>query len=303
MIRVAVLGCGAIGSLYAAHLSRAPDVEVWAVDPSADHVRAVREHGLRVTGLAEFTAAVNALTDAAGLPPCDFGIVATKAQHTSAAISRARHALEDAAVVSVQNGVGNEEVIAGHVPRVIRGTIVTAGAVTSPGTVRYDAPGDTWIGPFEPSPARAGEIALLADKLNQGGLKTHAVDDARGPQWTKVVFNAATSPLSALTGLTVGQVCTDPALRREVDRLIDEAQQVCARAGIALTRDPRHAVEEAIREAYGHKPSMLQDVTARRTTEIDVLNGGIAAEGRRVGVPTPAHDAMVALVHGLERAW
>jgi 2-dehydropantoate 2-reductase len=203
----------------------------------------------------------------------------------------------------VQNGVGNEELIAELVPRVMRGTIVTAGAVTEPGVVRYDAPGDSWIGPFEPSPARADEIALLARLLTAGGLATHPVADARGPQWTKVVFNAATSPLAALTGLTVGQVCTDPPLRAEVGRLIDEAVAVCAAAGIDLTRDPRDAVDEAVREAYGHKPSMLQDVLARRPTEIAVLNGGIAAEGRRVGVPTPGHDAMVALVHGLETSW
>jgi 2-dehydropantoate 2-reductase len=303
VIRIAVLGCGAIGSLYAAHLTRAPDVEVWAVDPWRDHMAAIEQNGLRVTGLADFTAPVHALTDAAGLPPCDLGIVATKAQHTRDAVTAARHALRDAAVVSLQNGVGNEEVIAEHIRQVIRGTIVTAGAVTRPGTVRYDAPGDSWIGPFEPSPASKDRIRLLADQLNQGGLKTHAVDDARGPQWTKVVFNAATSPLSALTGLTVGQVGTDPGLRREVDRLIDEAIHVCERAGIRLTRDPRHAVDEAIREAYAHKPSMLQDVLARRTTEIDVLNGGIAAEGRRHGVPTPAHDAMVSLVRGLESSW
>jgi 2-dehydropantoate 2-reductase len=297
-----VLGCGAIGSLYAAHLSRA-GVEVWAVDPWVEHMAAIRESGLQVTGQANFTAPVNALTDAADLPRCDLGVVATKALHTRTATAAAAHALQDAGVVSVQNGVGNEELIAEYVPRVMRGTIVTAGAVPNPGTVRYDAPGDSWIGPFEPSPARPDEIEQLARLLNQGGLTTHAVDDARGPQWTKVVFNAATSPLAALTGLTVGQVCTDRGLREEVDRLIREALDVCAEAGIILTRDPRDAVGEAIREAYAHKPSMLQDVLAKRPTEIAVLNGGIAAEGRRVGVPTPAHDAMVALVSGLEKSW
>ncbi|MEU4240678.1 2-dehydropantoate 2-reductase [Actinoplanes sp. NPDC026619] len=300
---MAVLGCGAIGSLYAAHLSRADGVEVWAVDPWPEHMAAIRAGGLRVTGLADFVAPVDAITDAADLPRCDLGIVATKALHTSAAVAAAAHALKDAGVVSVQNGVGNEEIVAEHVPRVMRGTIVTAGAVPAPGVVRYDAPGDSWIGPFEPSPARSDEIELLARLLNEGGLTTHAVADARGPQWTKVVFNAATSPLSALTGLTVGQVCTDPGLRTEVGRLIDEALAVCARAGITLTRDPRDSVEEAIREAYSHKPSMLQDVLVRRPTEIGVLNGGIAAEGRRVGVPTPAHDTMVALVNGLQRSW
>ena len=117
-----------------------------------------------------------------------------------------------------------------------------------------------------------GEVEQLARLLTGGGLRTHAVKDARGPQWTKVIFNAATSPLAALTGLPVGRVCTDTGLRRLVDRLIAEAEVVCEQAGIVLTRSPREAVEEAIAEAYDHKPSMLQDVLAHRATEIDVLS-------------------------------
>jgi len=302
-VRVAVIGCGAIGSLYAAHLARVPGVEVWAVDPWSEHVDAIRARGLRVTGLAAFVARVHARTDGGELPGCDFGLVATKAPHTRAAVAGTRGALADAAVASLQNGLGNEEVIAGLVPRVIRGSIVTAGAVVEPGVVRYDAPGDSWLGPFEPRPARMDEVALLARLLTDGGLRAHALPDARGPQWTKVIFNAATSPLAALTGLPVGRVCTDAGLRRQVDGLVAEAVAVCDRAGITLARPPREAVDEAIAEAFDHKPSMLQDVLARRPTEIDVLNGGISAEGRRAGVPTPLHDCMTALVKGLERSW
>jgi 2-dehydropantoate 2-reductase len=302
-VRIAVIGCGAIGSLYAAHLGRVPGVQVWVVDPWAEHTEAMNARGLRVTGLADFVATVHARTDGSSLPTCDFGIVATKAPDTLAAVEGARAAVANAAVVSVQNGLGNEEVIAGLVPRVIRGSIVTAGAIEAPGVVRYDAPGDSWFGPFEPRPAPMGEVERLARLLTDGGLRTHALKDARGPQWTKVIFNAATSPLAALTGLSVGRVCTDTGLRQLLDRLITEAEAVCERAGIVLTRSPREAVDEAIAEAYDHKPSMLQDVLARRATEIDVLNGGIAAEGRRAGVPTPRHDCMVALVKGLEKSW
>ncbi|UQX87408.1 2-dehydropantoate 2-reductase [Jatrophihabitans telluris] len=302
-VRVAVLGCGAIGSLYAAHLARVPGVEVWAVDPWHEHMAAIAADGLRVTGHAEFVAPVHALTDPAALPRCDLAVVATKSLHTAAAVRAAQGALSNAAAVSVQNGVGNEETIAEFVPRVIRGSIVTAGHIPEPGTVRYDAPGDSWFGPFEPSPAGEDEITLLASLLSDGGLRTFAVPDARGPQWTKVVFNAATSPLSALTGLSVGQVCTHPELRTQVERLVAEGLAVCEAAGITLVRDPLESVQEAIDEAFWHKPSMLQDVMARRRTEIDVLNGGIAAEGRRVGVTTPGHDAMVALLHGLESSW
>lgn len=302
-VRVAVIGCGAIGSLYAAHLARVPTVEVWAVDPWVEHVDAMQARGLRVTGLADFTAEVHARTDGSDLPACDFGIVATKAQHTRAAITGAREAVGNAAVVSVQNGLGNEEVIAELVPRVMRGSIITAGAVIEPGVVRYDARGDSWFGPFEPRPADMGEVEQLARLLTDGGLRTHALRDARGPQWTKVIFNAATSPLAALTGLSVGRVCTDAGLGQQVGRLIAEGVAVCDRAGIVLARPPQEAVDEAIAEAHDHKPSMLQDVLARRATEIDFLNGGVSAEGRRLGVPTPLHDCMVALVKGLERSW
>jgi 2-dehydropantoate 2-reductase len=301
-VRVAVIGCGAIGSLYAAHLARVPGVEVWAVDPWAEHVTVMESRGLRVTGLADFVAPVRARTDGRHLPACEFGLVATKAGQTRAAVEGAR-ALAGASVVSLQNGLGNEEVIAEFVPRVIRGSIITAGAVVAPGVVRYDAQGDSWFGPFEPCPAAMPAVERLARLLTAGGLRTHALPDARGPQWTKVIFNSATSPLAALTGLSVGRVCTDAGLRQQVDELVAEALAVCERAGIVLARPPADAVAEAIAEAYDHQPSMLQDVLARRATEIDVLNGGIAAEGRRTGVPTPRHDGMVALVKGLERSW
>lgn len=302
-VRVAVLGCGAIGSLYAAHAARVPGVEVWAVDPWVAHVEAIEVRGLRVTGNADFVAPVHAVTDAAELPTCDYGIVATKALQTRAAVETARAALREASVVSVQNGIGNEDVIAEVLPLVMRGSVVTAGAVTEPGVVRYDAPGDSWFGPFEPSPAPVHAVTALAGLLTAGGLRTHGMADARGPQWTKVVFNAATSPLAALTGLPMGRLCTDPGLREQVDALVAEALAVCAAAGITLLTDPSESFAEAIETAWSHRPSMLQDVLARRTTEVDVLNGGIADEGRRHGVPTPLHEAMVALVHGLESSW
>jgi 2-dehydropantoate 2-reductase len=302
MTRVCVVGCGAIGSLYAAHLARLEDVEVWAVDPWVEHVAAIDESGLRVTGRDAFVAPVHARTSAIDVPPCELGIVATKAEHTQAAVSAAAGVFADAAVASVQNGLGNEEVLAELVPRVIRGTILPAGAVTEPGVVRYGAPGDTWLGPFEPRPASRDEVARLASLLSRSGLRTHALPDARGPQWDKVIFNSATSPLAALTGLAMGPLCSDRALRAAIDALVAEAHAVCAALGVTVS-DTAEMVDEAIEVAAAHKPSMLQDVLARRRTEVDVLNGGIAAQGRLAGVPTPRHDVMVALVHGLEKSW
>ena len=146
----------------------------------------------------------------------------------------ARAAVANAAVVSVQNGLGNEEVIAELVPRVIRGSIVTAGAIVAPGVVRYDAPGDSWFGPFEPGQRRWTRSSTWPGCSRRADCARHALEDARGPQWTKVIFNSATSPLAALTGLPVGRVCTDAGLRGQVDGLIAEALAVCERAGIVL---------------------------------------------------------------------
>jgi 2-dehydropantoate 2-reductase len=205
----------------------------------------------------------------------------------------------------VQNGIGNEEAIAEHVPRVIRGTTFPAGKVVEPGHVQWDVKGDTTMGPFEPKPAGSDEIERLADACTRAGMPTHAVADARGPQWRKVIFNAATNPVGALTGLTHGQVCEEPALRRFVSGLVDEGKAVAAAQGIVLDADPEELIDHAARRevAYGHRASMLQDVEARRATEIDYLNGGVVRFGREHGVPTPLNEAVWALVKGVERSW
>jgi 2-dehydropantoate 2-reductase len=304
-VRVCVVGCGAVGSLFAANLAQLEDVDVWAYDLDDAHVRAINEHGLQLSGEGEVLGRLRATTDAAELPDCEFGIVATKAMHTSAAVGATAHAFREGCVASVQNGVGNEEAIAERVERVIRGTTFPAGRLVQPGHVRWDVKGDTTLGPFEPRPAPLDEIERLADACTRAGMPTRTVADARGPQWRKVIFNAATNPIGALTGLTHGRVCEDPALRRLVSLLVDEGKAVAAAQGIELDADPEALIDHAARPdvAYDHKASMLQDVQARRATEIDYLNGGIVRFGREHHVPTPLNEAVVALVKGLERSW
>jgi 2-dehydropantoate 2-reductase len=304
-VRVCVVGCGAVGSLFAANLANLDDVEVWAYDLSREHVDAINADGLRLSGAGEVVGRLRATTDPADLPACEFGIVATKAMHTEPAIAATAHVFADGSVCTVQNGLGNEEALAAHVPRVIRGTTFPAGRIVEPGHVQWDVKGDTTIGPFEPSPASPEEIERLADACTRAGLPTTAVSDARGPQWRKVIFNAATNPVGALTGLTHGRVCEDPALRRLVSGLVDEGKAVASAQGITLDADPEELIDHAARPdvAYDHKASMLQDVEARRQTEIDYLNGGIARFGREHGVPTPLNDAILALVKGLEQSW
>jgi 2-dehydropantoate 2-reductase len=301
--RVCVVGCGAVGSLFAAHLGTLDDVEVWAYDVVADHVAAINASGLRLTGRAEVVAKVNARTDASEIPPCEFGIVATKSMYTAEAIAAAAPIFAGGAVCSVQNGVGNEELIAEHVPRVMRGTTFPAGRVTAPGVVQMDTAGDTWIGPFEDRPASMEEVATLADAMTRGGMPTKALADARGAQWTKLIFNAASNPLGALTGLTQGRLCELPATRALISGIVDEGVAVAAALGITLDSDPEALIDHSAKVAYDHRASMLQDALAHRRTEIEALNGGIARFGSEHGVPTPLNEAVLALILGMERAW
>jgi len=304
-VRVCVVGCGAVGSLFAANLAQLDDVEVWAYDLDRAQVDAINANGLRLIGAGDVLGLVRATTDAGELPACDLGIVATKAMHTEPAIAVTTHAFAEGAVASVQNGIGNEETLARHVRRVIRGTTFPAGKVVSPGVVQWDVKGDTTLGPFEPSPAASEEIERLADACTRAGMPTEAVTDARPAQWRKVVFNAATNPVGALTRLTHGRACERLDLRAVISGLVDEGRAVAAAQRITLDADPEEMIDHAAKPdvAYDHKSSMLQDVEARRPTEIDYLNGGIARFGRELGVPTPLNDAITALVKGLEDSW
>jgi 2-dehydropantoate 2-reductase len=302
-VRICVVGCGAIGALYAAHLAQVPELEVWAFDVSGDHVAAINRDGLRITGTTELVGRVHATTDPAQIPACRFGIVAVKGMFTAAAVEACASVFVDAAVCSVQNGIGNEEVIAAYVPRVMRGVTLPAARVSGPGVIHMDGAGTTWIGPFEPQPAALDEVERLGALLNASGMETRAMPDARGAQWTKLLFNCATNPLCALTGLTHGQLCEVPSTRRVVGDLLREGRAVADALGIAFEDDPEELVDRLGRANYGHKPSMLQDVLARRPTEIGTLNEGLVGAGRACGVPTPVNEAVADLIRGLEASW
>jgi 2-dehydropantoate 2-reductase len=303
MARVCVVGAGAIGGLFAAHLAAFDDLEVWVYDVSADVVAAIGRDGLRVTGATEIVSHPHATADAREIPECAYGIVATKSAFTEPALRATAAAFAGAAVCSVQNGLGNEETIARFVPRVIRGATIPAARVIGPGVIGMDAGGPTWIGPFEPQPASMDEVRWLAERLTTAGLPTQALADARGAQWAKVLFNASSNALGALTGLTQGRLCGHPPTRRLISALLDEGRAVAEANGVAIDVDLERMIDESAVSGADHRSSTLQDVMARRPTEVDALNGAIARLGRECGVPTPLHESVAALISGLEQSW
>jgi len=302
-MRVCIIGCGAIGSLFAAPLARLDDVEVWAYDPYQAHVDAINANGLKIIGKSDIVGEVHARSDASEIPPCDFGIIAAKTMHTQAAIEATAHIFEDGAVCSVQNGVGAEEIIAEYVPRVIMGTTFPAGHITEPGVCHQDTGGSTWIGPFADKPASMEEVERLADACQRAGLDVKAMEDARGALWTKLIFNSASNAMGALARLPHGIACDQPGVRAVMSGLAQEGIAVADALGVTLDSDPEELIDYGREVAYNHKPSMLQDVEAQRATEIDALNAGIAKIGRELGVPCPLNEAMAGIIKGLEHSW
>ena len=303
-MKICIIGCGAVGSLFAAHLARAGKAEVFAYDVSQLHVDAINARGLRLSGAADFTARLHATSDPQQLPRCDYGIVATKAIHTRSAIAQTAHIFDEhSAVCSVQNGVGNEEIIAEHVKYVIRGTTFPAGHPIAPGHIGYDIKGDTWIGPFEPTNTPYNRVEELAAIITRSGMNTIGLRDARGAQWTKLIFNAATNPVGALTLLHHGAATRFGPTGQLSNDLIAEGEAVAKKLGIELHGDARELVQKGANAPGKHKASMLQDVLAKRQTEVDFMNGAIMKEGEKLGVPTPLNRALWQLIKGLEHSW
>jgi 2-dehydropantoate 2-reductase len=304
LLKICIVGCGAVGSVFAAHLARKGEAEVWAYDVRKDHIEAIRNHGLRISGAADFTATLNATSDPKELPRCDYGIVATKAIHTRSAIAQVARAFDqNSAVCSVQNGVGNEEIIAEQVKYVIRGTTFPAGHPIAPGHIGFDIKGDTWIGPFEPTNTSMSKVEELAGLITRSGMKVIPLQDARGAQWTKLIFNAATNPVGALTLLHHGAATRFGPTGQLFNDLIAEGEAVARVLGIELHGDPRALVQKGANAPGKHRASMLQDVVAKRQTEVDFMNGAIVKWGEKNGIPTPLNKAVWELMKGLEHGW
>ena len=304
MKRVCVIGCGAIGSLYAAHLARV--AEVWAFVRREDHARALNREGLRVSGAHDFQVSLKATTRADGLPECQLGIVATKATQVADSIGSVGHRFDQGAIISAQNGLGSEEIIAAHTRgQVIRGTTFMSGTKHSDTHVQYELATATWLGPYEPGGTPYAVVKAAADLIVAGGLKAEALQDARPAQWSKLIFNASVNGVSALTGLPHSPHFADESqfsgLGHLLHDLINEGKQVAEAVGVQLHEDPWEM--NKIGAMTNHPTSMLYDIRHQLPTEVDFLSGAIASEANRVGVPAPLHTAVYRLIKGRQASW
>ncbi len=302
--RICIVGCGAIGSLYAAHLARI--AEVWAFVRRGEHAAALNREGLRVSGGSNFRATVKATSKAQDVPDCDLAIVATKATQVEQAISQVGSRFDQGAVVSAQNGLGSEEIIAEHTRgQVIRATTFMSGTKHSDTHVQYELQTATWLGPYEPRNTPMSLVDEVAGLIKAGGLKAEALGDARPAQWSKLIFNASVNGVSALTGLPHSPHFSDEhefsSLGHLLHALIEEGRRVAAAAGVVLHEDPW--AMNRIGATTNHPPSMLYDIRHQLPTEVDFLSGAIARQAERMGIAAPLHTAVYRLIKAKESSW
>jgi 2-dehydropantoate 2-reductase len=304
MKRVCIVGCGAIGSLYAAHLARV--AEVWAFVRREDHALALNRDGLRVSGKHEFRVSLKATSRPEEVPDCDFAIVATKVRQVKESLAPVGHHFNDGAALSAQNGLGSEEIISEHThAQIIRGATFMSGTRHSDTHVQYELDTATWMGPYEPRRTPFSLVKEAADLIVAGGLKAEALHDARPAQWSKLIFNSSVNAVSALTGLPHSPHFADESqhgsLGHLLHSLIDEGKRVAKAVGVELPKDPWEM--NKIGAMTNHPPSMLYDIRHNLPTEVDFLSGAIAREAWRAGIAAPLHTAVYQLIKGKEASW
>ncbi len=300
-----VVGGGVIGSLYAAHLARVAEVSVLC--RREEHARGLREQGLRVSGRHEFEVELEAAaTDPGELPEADLAIIATKTTELEAAASALAGHWPSAAVMTVQNGLGAEEVVRRHGEWTLVSAVTFMSGTRHADThVEYILDTETWLGPYGETPySLVEEIAAL---LVRSDLKARAFEDLRPAQWSKLIFNSTVNTVAAVTGLRHDEHFAEEdrpeQLGHLVRELMEEGKRVAAAAGVELHEDPWEMNVLATQRGSAHYPSMLEDVDAHRPTEVDQITGALVREADRLGVDVPLQTAMYRLVKAREASW
>lgn len=305
-MKIAILGAGALGCAIGATLTEAGH-ETWLMVRSPDRVNAMRSEGLRVDD-AQGTRRiqVRAATRAAEVGIAELVIVLVKSFETDAAMRGAVDLVgPDTLVLSLQNGLGHEEILADIVgrERVLAGKTYVGGVTRGPAHIQSGVVGKaTYIGELDGR--LTPRVLAVAEAFNAAGLATTVTDNIVGTMWDKLLVNVTTGALTGITRLTYGQLYDEPLLKATSLAAVAEAIAAAQAAGVKLSMtDPEQAwtlAAEGLPAAF--KTSMLQSLEKGTITEIDFINGSVVRCGQRYGVPTPVNATLVACIKGIERS-
>jgi len=293
-----------MGCLYGAYLSRVADVVLF--DPWEEHVQAMRAEGLLLEELdgsrKRFQVAVT--SDVSELGGADLALIFVKAHQTRWAAEVAKGALKpDGIALTLQNGVGNREVLAEVLGdgRAVQGVTAHGATLLGPGRIRHAGKGPMHIA-F--TPQNEGQVREVAVALHEAGLEVHLLQDLDSLVWGKLVINVGINALTAILRVPNGRLVEVAPARQLMARAVREAVAVAEGLGIDLPYgDPVARTEEVCRATARNRSSMLADVFRGSPTEIDVINAVIVREGERLGLETPVNSALVSLIGAIEASY
>ncbi len=303
MAKVAIVGCGAMGSVYGGLMVSAGH-EVHAVCLWPDHVAAMQEKGLRVEGASgDRTVSIHASTTTSGIGVCDLVIIATKAFDVEAAAEASKQLVGPKTVVqTIQNGLGSAEKAAAILGenRVAVGVVGGFGAsIRAPGHAHHNGMEMIRFGAYRDLPV--ADLEASAEIWRSSGFKVAIFEDLQQMVWEKLIMNVAFSGTTCATGMTIGEVMENPSAWSVAKGAAEEAIAVAKAAGIRLdVGDPIEHIRKLGSKIPNARPSMLLDYNLRRRGEVDAINGSISREGRKYGVPTPVNDTVVAIIKARE---
>jgi len=307
-MRIVVIGAGAMGGLIGTRLA-VTGHHVTLYDTWDEHVAAIERSGILITeyddSILRFR--IPATTTPPALDGVDLVLVFVKSYHTASALRPfAARLPADTFVLSLQNGLGNLDLIRAALPgheRIILGTTAHGAALLGPGRLRHTGKGATMIGdPAQPGNRRF-DLTPISRALTRAGFETTVAENIHTAIWDKLIVNVAINALTALTGLRNGELLDDPELQPVIAQLVDESVNVMRAAGVPVgTHDHLAYARKVMRDTATNYSSMLQDVRNGRRTEIDSINGAVTRLGAELGVATPLNRLLTVLVHNRERA-
>ncbi|UCE53802.1 MAG: 2-dehydropantoate 2-reductase [Desulfobacterales bacterium] len=302
-MKIAVAGAGAMGSLFGALLTEAGN-DVWLYDVWPEHVHTVAEHGLSVEheGRTRIVQ-IKATTEPKEIGQADLVIIFVKSTQTKPAAETARRLLgNDAMVMTLQNGMGNADIISEFIEpvKILVGTTSHGATMIGPGNIRHAGVGPTTIGVWAKSKEGADRARQFADFFTQAGIETETVDDVHSVVWNKLLINIGINAITALSGIKNGQIL-DLEITRELSRAaVEEAMNVALAQNVRVRGDAVNHVFKVAETTAVNRSSMGQDVDNKRQTEIEAINGFIVREAKKLGLEAPVNQTLTALVETLQ---
>ena len=303
-MKTVVMGSGAMGGFFGGLLTRSGE-EVWLVGNRKEQIDTIRSAGLTFEEKGELKIIpMNATLDVTSVGKADVVIFFVKTYDTEVAVSDALVLeKEDTIFLTLQNGLGNEEVICQKIDRkkVMLGVTGHGATYLGPGHIRHAGWGKTFIGELD---HRITDRALrMTQMLCDARIETEVSSNIHDQVWGKLLVNVGVNALTALTGFKNGQLLDYPESARLMERLVSEAAEVARGKGVHLEEDPIEKVRKTIEATKENRSSMGQDFDHRQKTEIDAINGAVAREAQPLGIPVPFNQAVADLVKAIEKSF